>query len=185
MTSDDRQCERRNQPSLKIDGCDAPTARNKHEKSVYDRLAEDPEIEGLNVDDAKEALAEVRRRAEGWRNGTAAVLGLVFATLAIKKPGDSVGAFDGLDRGAITAFIVSSAVVGLLSLYLILRAANGPSRMDTRIKDFALPRDTMRFLGRAEAASKNLRSGQILFFVALALFAVAVGLTWYVEPSAA
>jgi len=182
MTPDPPQPKLR-EPSLTIDGNAHPVPQGKHELNIYKRLAEDPDITALDVGVAKAALDAVRKRADGWRNGTATVLGLVFATLAIKKPGDTVGAFDGPNRNAITAFIVVSAGVGLMSLFLLLRAANGPSRMDTSIKDFARARDALRFLGRAEAASKDLRWGQILFFVALVLFAVAVGLTWYLTPA--
>lgn len=155
----------------------------EHEQSIYDRLFKDPEIQTLNVDVARDALDAVRKRADGWRNGTAAVLGLVFGTLVIKKPGETVGAFAGWDRAVIAGFIGLSFVVGLVSLFCILRAANGPSRLDTRIKDFAGARGALRFLGRAEGASKDLRMGQILFFVAVTLFAVAVGLTWFLEPA--
>jgi hypothetical protein len=183
MTPGDPPPLRPYEPSLTIDGNPDPRPEGRHELAIYTRLANDRELPSIDVDVAKNALDEVRKRAEGWRTGTATVLGLVFATLAIKKPGDTVGAFDGWNRHAITAFIVLSTGVGLASLFLILRAANGPSWLDTRIKDFARARGAMRFLGRAEAASKDLRWGQILFFVALALFAVAVGLTWYLRPS--
>lgn len=172
-----------NDRQLKLGGNAAPDRRGKHETNVYERLLKDPEIDEITVDVAKNALDAVRKRADGWRNGTATVLGLVFATLVIKKPADTIGAFDGGDRILLTALIAASLVTGLASLFFVLRAANGPSRLDTRIKDFAQARGTLRFLGRAEGASKDLRCGQILFFVALALFAVSVGLTWYLEPA--
>lgn len=38
---------------------------------------------------AKSALEATRKRAEGWRNGAAATLALVLASLAI-KPGDGL-----------------------------------------------------------------------------------------------
>jgi hypothetical protein len=168
---------------LMIVGNPDPHPKGAREKAIYKRLTDDDDIKSLDVGVAMKALEEVRKRAEAWRNGTAAALGLVFATLAVKNPGETVGAYGGWNRDLLAGLIGLSVVCGLASLFWFLRAANGPSWLDTRIKDFARARGALRFLGRAEAASKNLRFGQILFFLALALFGGAVTLTWYFEPA--
>lgn len=133
----------------------------------------------LGSEQARELLAEARARADGWRNGVAATLALVFATLALTKAGEGISAYGDGPKLAITLLLSTSIILGLVSLYKMLRAANGPSWLDTRLQDKARPYDAGRYLGRAEGVREDLFWGQRFWLLSVMLLLSAVIVSWW------
>ena len=138
---------------------------------------------GVGDLEAKEVLAAVRLRAENWRTGTASVLGVITAALVISGTEDTVRLFENAwVRGPLAFLLVVAAVLGFNSLRLAILAANGPSWLDTKIKEVvATPRPTAeRDLKRARAAAKDLASAQTCLSWAIVLFVVLVACFWVI-----
>jgi len=152
--------------------------RRKSGDALVARLWSDPGILEVSVVTAKDALTSVRQRAEGWRNGVAASLGLVFATMTVKGPEDGIGAFSGGEQQVLIALLTFSIALALGSLYKILRAAHGPSWLDAHFAQVSHPYDAQRYLKRAGGAAYDLRCGQSLWLAALVVFFITVVLVW-------
>ncbi len=149
-----------------------------------------PEVEafvrkwqGLTDAQAAAVLAAVRKRADDWRAGTASVLGLITATLVVTNVKDSVRIFDQGQRVALAAALGVSALLGLASLWFVIRAANGPSWLDTRVSRIREEAGRDRDLRRARGAAGDLRTGQVLLALAVVVFVALVAMTWIMEPA--
>ena len=140
------------------------------------RLYQDDDITTVTADGAKLALEAVRKRAEGWRNGVAASTALIFAVLSVKDEGIAKFGNESLVILAVAAAV--TVVVALGSLYKMLRAANGPSWLDTRISDLSKPYDAKRYLVRAGGAAHDLKWGQRFWVGSVVGFMAVVLLTW-------
>lgn len=126
-------------------------------------------------DAAAKVLTAVRTRAEAWRNGTAAVLGVITATLVIG--GETYTAIREADE-VVPWLIVIAAVVALVSLYMTLRAANGPAFLDTKIRETLEP-SWKRDMRRAGAAAADLKRAQWMLGIAVIVFLVALLVLWH------
>lgn len=139
----------------------------------------DPEV-------AANILKDVRTRAESWRNGTAGVLALITAALVVTNAKDTARAYSaGEVRWLLSGLLIASAILGLLSLYRTLRAANGPSWLDVRVTNRlpSTPADGKRDMIRARAAAHDLWLAQRLLGAAVLVFILLVALTWGLHPA--
>ena len=138
---------------------------------------------GVTDAEAADVLAIVRARAEDWRTGTAAVLGLITAALVITNAKDTAKLFGELEvRLGLAFLLIVSAGLGLASLGLAIRAANGPSWLDTKVKEqvATLKSTCRRDLSRAQGAASDLRIAQRLLWGAISIFVVLVACFWVV-----
>ncbi|CAN7314301.1 hypothetical protein [Knoellia sp. LjRoot47] len=127
------------------------------------------------ADEARTMLEVVRKRADGWRNGIGATFTLILASLAI-KPGEGFMKYTGDTRTALMIVLGLSIASALAGLLLLVRAANGPSWLTELAGPAATPE---RYLQRVAGAREDMRRGQLAWGLALALFAIAVGITWF------
>lgn len=130
---------------------------------------------------AEAALNGVRKRAEAWRTGTAAILTLVTATLVVTDVSKTVHVFDPGGQRLLSMLLVVSALTSLAGLAFVLRAANGPSWLDTRQYRNRWS-DAQRDSYRARAAAWDLHCGQVLLAVGVAVFVLLVAVTWGMTP---
>lgn len=127
------------------------------------------------AEEAKVMLDAVRKRAEGWRGGLAATVGLVLASLAI-KPGDGFMKYTGDVRTVLMVLLALSLSSALVGLFLLVKAANGP----TWLFELVGPQATAdAYLKRVVGARRDLGRGQVAWVLALLLFSVAVAVTWF------
>ena len=119
------------------------------------------------------------------------MLALITAALVVAKAENTARAYsDVLIRSLLTGLLVASAVLGLASLYKVIRAANGPSWLDTKVSDSQVtlkgerPAGGQRTLLRARAAAHDLGWGQRLLSVAALLFVALVACTWAIPTNA-
>lgn len=152
---------------------------DKRTADFLDTLLKDGEVSTVSAEQAKALLDSVRKRAEGWRTGVAATLGLSFATVAIKGPGEGIAKFDDTQTLGLAVAIGVALVTGLVSLYFLLRAANGPTWLDMRGP--LLTPDAHRYLRRARGAAYDLRWGQLLWAVSLAVFVGTTAVSWFLS----
>lgn len=123
---------------------------------------------------AKASLEATRKRAEGWRSGAAATLALVLASLAV-KPGEGLMKYTGGTRYLLMALVAVSVLCALLSIYRLLRAANGP----TWLVDLPDAAPAVRYYRRLAGARLDLQLGQWLWLASVAFFTIAVAVTWF------
>lgn len=153
-------------------GAGTPAAGSEFFLRLYDNL----DVQTVDVAAAKAALEAVRKRAEGWRTGVATSTALIFAVLSVKDEG--IAKFE---NGSLLLLIVVALVtlaVAMASLFKMLRAANGPSWLDSRISDLNKPYDAKRYLIRAAAAAHDLELGQRFWFGSVCGFTLLVILSW-------
>ena len=150
---------------------------------------------------AAEVLAVVRKRAADWRDSTAGVLAVITAALVITDVSGSIGPLDQWLKITCAASLAGSALLGLSSLYLVIRAANGPSWLDVRITDargrvphlsFETQGKTIeqevnsalvvRDLRRAGAAAYDLWWAQRTLALSSLIFILIVAATWAGSP---
>ncbi|NHA67633.1 hypothetical protein [Phycicoccus flavus] len=127
---------------------------------------------------AKAKLEAVRTRADGWRNGVAGTFTLVLASLAI-KPGEGFMKYQGVPRYVLMVLLTASLGAALVSLFRMVRAANGP----TWLSELDADASARRWDIRTAAARHDLQRGRLLWMVSLALFCLAVGVSWVVTPA--
>jgi hypothetical protein len=151
--------------------------RDKRTADFLETLVEDGEVSRVTAEQAKALLDSVRKRADGWRTGVAATLGLSFATVAIKGPGEGIAKFSGHQTLGLAVAVGVALATGLVSLYFLLRAANGPTWLDMRGP--LLQADAHRYLRRARGAAYDLKWGQLLWAVSLAVFIGTTAVSWF------
>lgn len=142
--------------------------------------------QGVDDHEASEVLAAVRKRAEAWQTGTASVLALITAALVLTNAKDTARLFRDPDvRLVLALFLAVSATAGIISLALSIRAANGPTWLDTKVKESVSTTQSTstRDLRRARAAAKDLRLAQRLLGLGAATFILLVALLWVVPHS--
>jgi hypothetical protein len=130
-------------------------------------------------DEAARVLAAVRKRADDWRTATSSVLGLITAALVLNT--DAVDSVGDKARAYLAAALAASAVLGLFSLYKVIRAANGPSWLDTIRTSTATSNEVsaaVRDSVRARAAAHDLYIGQRALGVAVLIFIGMVCAIW-------
>lgn len=143
----------------------------------------DPAFE-LDSVQAAALLAEVRKRAEGWRIGSASLVAIIVVSLALRSDKGWMTSFKGVQLYFISGLVILALLLALLSTWFILRAANGPYRLDTRTRDYRVPHDAKRFYGRAKAAAKDLARGHMLLCGSVILFSLAAFASWLLDPGA-
>jgi hypothetical protein len=128
-------------------------------------------------------LQDVRKTAENWRNGLAAMTGLIAAFSVIKGPSDIAGLTHDVAYGVgILLFLaLCSAAVGVWSS---LVAAYGEPDVTTREQFLKLGGIEGYRLTKATLAIKKLKCAQGATIVTLLLLTFAVALTWYGPRSA-
>lgn len=123
-------------------------------------------------------LERVRKAAEGWRNGLAALFALVAGASVVK--GEDVIA--DLDRS-------SGIAVGILTLLAVLSAALGAfeaMRAAFGLPDLAPANSvTMRRREESKKAREHLHWAILLTFGSVLLTASAVGVVWYAQEEPA
>lgn len=136
-----------------------------------------------HLDDAEaaEILECVRRRAKAWQMGTAGLVGLVTAALVITDLTTSIHIFDHESRRLLAILLGLAEVSAVSSVFYFLRAAHGPSWLETRATTIE-KQDRERDLRRARGSSWDLRRGQIVLGFAIALFLALVIATWVMDP---
>jgi hypothetical protein len=133
-------------------------------------------------------LALVRGRSEKWLGGLTALTGLLGTVLIIKGP---ASATDIPIAWRIAVAAVVAASLGLLALATVraYRSAYGdPGSLleidHTQLAGLAARLERARRRG-AHAAQKDLKVAVRSTFAAVALLAVAIGLTWFAPSSSA
>jgi hypothetical protein len=123
-------------------------------------------------------LEDFRKAAENWRNGLAAVIGLITILSVVKGP-DEVR---GLDRWA--AYTVGSLVLlalacATLGAWASLTAAYGVPSVLTRERFRDLGGIVGYKLELARRGASRLRLARVLTLITLVLLGTAVAMTWY------
>lgn len=123
-------------------------------------------------------LDRVRKSAENWRNGLAAVASLITASWVIKGPSD----IQGLDRPfayAAGALFLAGLALACYGMWMCIVAANGTLSVITREQVHRLGGVTGFNLHLAGNSVSKLRIAQLASIAALLAIAASVVVTWY------
>ncbi|MER8031001.1 hypothetical protein ABTZ78_18815 [Streptomyces bauhiniae] len=121
-------------------------------------------------------LDRVRAQAENWRNGLAALLGLLTTVGIIKGP-DTVQGLAGMAHVAVGLLLLGGLLFAAAGAFFAMRAAFGlPQR---RATEASLEELLSRQRLSTRQAVTDLRRAIGAGFLALALVTSGVGLTWY------
>ena len=107
--------------------------------------------------------------------------------MALTGAKDSARLFKDLDVRVLLALVLAAwATAGLSSLRSSIRAANGPSWLDTNVKERVQTMEStgQRDLRRARAAAVDLRKAQQLLWIGIGLFVILVVLQWTIPYEA-
>lgn len=137
----------------------------------------------VTLDEATSALDATRKRAEGWRTGSASLVAMIVASLALRPGTGWVTVFSGPKLYVLTGLIAFSLVLAMASMWFTLRAANGPFSLDAKICDYRRPHDVPRIFNRATSAAFELKVGQGLLWFGVLVFAITVFATWLLDPA--
>ncbi|WP_369147199.1 hypothetical protein [Streptomyces sp. R44] len=121
-------------------------------------------------------LARVRAQAENWRNGLAALLGLLTAVGIVKGP-DTLQGLSGGARGAVGLLLLGGLLLAAAGAFFAMRAAFGLPRR--RVADASLEELLTRERLTVRRAVRDLRRAIAAGFLALAVVTAGIGLTWY------
>ncbi|MEV7569654.1 hypothetical protein [Streptomyces tanashiensis] len=121
-------------------------------------------------------LARVRAQAENWRNGLAALLGLLTAVGIVKGP-DTLQGLSGGARGAVGLLLLGGLLLAAGGAFFAMRAAFGLPRR--RVADASLEELLTRERLTVRRAVRDLRRAIAAGFLALAVVTTGIGLTWY------
>ncbi|MEU7388768.1 hypothetical protein [Streptomyces tanashiensis] len=121
-------------------------------------------------------LARVRAQAENWRNGLAALLGLLTAVGIVKGP-DTLQGLSGGARGAVGLLLLGGLLLAAGGAFFAMRAAFGLPRR--RVADASLEELLTRERLTVRRAVRDLRRAIAAGFLALAVVTAGIGLTWY------
>lgn len=138
----------------------------------------------LTTAQSEEVLAATRKRAEGWRTGSTSLVALIVASLVLRSASGWMNSLSNEQLYAISALVAIALLFALVSMWITLRAANGPHRIDTRVRDYYTPHDAKRIFNRARSAAKDLRLGQVLLWIGVMVFCVAAFASWLLDPHA-
>ncbi|TGN63367.1 hypothetical protein EXE59_04960 [Nocardioides eburneiflavus] len=139
-------------------------------------VAEEFERQWLSLADKQ--LESVRKMAENWRTGLAALLGLVSIFSVVKAPTATAD----MDTWAIWTtggLLFTSALLAVLGADQAMRAAYGVPQRMVRAKFFQIGGTQGINLAQAEDARSALRVARIMTYVALAALAGSVAMTWW------
>lgn len=157
----------------------AEKSAKKLDWELLQAMWQDPYISEVKPEIAKTALVDLRARAAGWSTGVASIFAAIFALLVIKDARPPVIVDRDFPYGLILGVAALLAPLsGLISLHFLLRAAHGPAKLDTRVKDLARPYTTRRTLLRLRLASQDFRRGQRFFVGALVLLIGILIFVW-------
>ncbi|MEV8591042.1 hypothetical protein AB0424_29290 [Streptomyces sp. NPDC051180] len=121
-------------------------------------------------------LTRVRAQAENWRNGLAALLGLLTAVGIVKGP-DTIQGLSGGARGTVGVLLLGGLLLAAAGAFFAMRAAFGmPKR---RVADASLEDLLTRERLTTHRAVRDLRRAVVAGFLSLAMVTAAIGLTWY------
>ncbi|GGV22090.1 hypothetical protein GCM10010260_72880 [Streptomyces filipinensis] len=121
-------------------------------------------------------LARVRAQAENWRNGLAALLGLLTAVGIVKGP-DTIQGLSCGARGTVGVLLLGGLLLAAAGAFCAMRAAFGmPKR---RVADASLEELLTRERLTTRRAVRDLHRAIAAGFLALAMVAAGIGLTWY------
>jgi hypothetical protein len=117
-------------------------------------------------------LERVRKAAENWRTGLAAIIALI-TTVSVVKGNDVITDLPSHWQWTVAGLLVGALVTAGLGAYLAMRAAYGLPKPG--------PASEVRRWRREQAkgAVSDLQGAIILSFVTLVLLALAVGFTWF------
>ena len=143
---------------------------------------DDLETAALLARNEASRLQLVRTRAEKWLGGLTALTGLVTTVLVIKGP-QSTADIATSWKIAVGSLIALALAVLVFGTYLAYQSAYGdPGRLD-EIKSQPVTGLAVRLARKrkaaAAAAQADLRHAVIATLAAVALLAVAIGLTWF------
>ncbi|MDV9188689.1 hypothetical protein R6L23_10755 [Streptomyces sp. SR27] len=121
-------------------------------------------------------LVRVRAQAENWRNGLAALLGLLTAVGIVKGP-DTLQGLSGGARGAVGVLLLGGLLLSAAGAFFAMRAAFGLPRR--RVAGASLEELLTRERLTVRRAVRDLRRAIVAGFLALAMVTAGIGLTWY------
>lgn len=150
-------------------------------KKNWRRKETAPQIE-LTLAQSEETLVATRKRAEGWWTGSASLMALIVASLALRSGSGWMTEFSGKQLHAISIAVAVALGLALGSMWLTLRAANGPYRLDTRTRDYYTPHDGKQIFKRAHGAATNLLWGQVMLWAGVLVFCLAAFASWLLDP---
>jgi hypothetical protein len=117
-------------------------------------------------------LERVRKAAENWQKGLAAIVALI-TTVSIVKGNDVITDLPSRWQWTVAGLLVAALVTAALGAYLAMRAAYGLPKPG--------PASEVRRWRREQAkeAISDLQGAIILTFTTLVFLALAVGFTWF------
>lgn len=140
----------------------------------------DPDEAKARTEIAHSQLDNARKSAEGWRNGVAALLGLI-ATVSILKGPESIEGLPNPQKGLVGIFIGLALFLAVVATVRATKAAFGdpePLPLGPSVADWKLE--------RAREAGDLVRVARWCISGAISLLALAVAVRWYTpnEPPA-
>lgn len=130
------------------------------------------------ADEVKGALERIRKAAENWKNGMAGLVALVTATLLFKGE-DKISSYETGVQLTLAGLALVALGLGMLSLWLFLRAAHGRIRQvtsDSIIRDGGIE---VRNNKLATEALEDLGCAQKVALVSAFLLAAAICVSWF------
>ncbi|MBB4714568.1 hypothetical protein ACIQNT_25570 [Streptomyces luteogriseus] len=124
----------------------------------------------------EDELDRVRAQAENWRNGLAALLGLLTAVGVVKGP-DTVQGLSGVAHAMVGLLLLGGLLLAAGGAFFAMRAAFGLPRR--RFAEASLEELLTRQRLSTREAVRDLRLAIGAGFLALALVTTGIGLTWY------
>ena len=126
-------------------------------------------------------LDRVRAAAEGWRNGQAALLGLI-ATVSVVKGPDAINDLPTTWQVIVGVLLLGALLAATAGVTFAIRAVYGDPKVEKIDDDLTtwLKRTKRQQLTRAIS---DLRAGRRLTYVTLALLTGAIAVSWYATPA--
>ena len=126
-------------------------------------------------DEAKNVLAAVRKHAEDWRTGTAVVLGLITAALALTGAKDSARLFEHLDVQVPLALVLAAQPPLGLAVFALPPSRRRPPWLDDNLKERVRPWSPLASVISDELElRRRLQKAQQLLWIGIGLFVVFV-----------